>query len=87
MKDDIHFLLLQQYQQYSTADPPLSLGSNLDLLTEFRTRYCRFQHSIAEAVRTNADSTILARLGDDLDEYQKLVIEASYRSQDDTGYY
>lgn len=77
MIEDVQFLLIQHDQQYHGTIDPAS-DSNLDLLTEFRLRYHRFQLSIAEAVRTNVDSTILARLGDDLDEYQRLVIEASY---------
>lgn len=72
MKQDIELLLEHNHQQSSPV------AHSMELLTEFRSRYHGFQLAIAEAVNSNADSTILARLGDDLDEFQRLAIEVSW---------
>jgi len=46
-----------------------------DLLSAFRIHYSRFEHAIQEAWVNTTDSTVLARLGDDLDEFTNLVTE------------
>lgn len=48
------------------------------LLNAFRTHYHQFSNTIHDAVASNADSTVLARLRDDLDEYYNLVLEVSF---------
>jgi len=49
----------------------------LTLLDAFRLHYSRFETVIGEAVTHPTDSTVLARIGDDLDEYAALVQEVS----------
>ncbi|KAI0060522.1 hypothetical protein BV25DRAFT_1807039 [Artomyces pyxidatus] len=44
-----------------------------DLLNGFRQRYQRFVLSLQEAISSQSDSTVIARLGDDLDEYSRLL--------------
>ena len=46
-----------------------------ELLGAFRTHYWRYEHLVREATSNPTDSTVLARLGDELDEYIALVIE------------
>ena len=46
-----------------------------DLLIAFWTHYRRFEHAINDALLNPTDSTVLARLGDDLDEFLNLVAE------------
>ncbi|KAH8108647.1 hypothetical protein DFH11DRAFT_1516599 [Phellopilus nigrolimitatus] len=46
-----------------------------DLLSAFRSHYRRFEHAIQEAISSNADSTVVSRIGDELDEYVRLVNE------------
>jgi len=48
-----------------------------DLLTAFRMRYSRFELAIQDALLYPTDSTVLARLGDDLDEFATMVAEVS----------
>lgn len=48
-----------------------------DLLDAFRTHYLRFERLVTEATTHATDSTVLARLGDELDEYTNLVNEVS----------
>jgi hypothetical protein len=48
------------------------------LLNAFQTHYHRFSSTIHDAVASNADSTVLARLGDDLDKYYNLVLEVKF---------
>ena len=43
----------------------------------FRTNYHRLEHLVREAITNVTDSTIFARLGDELDEYLNLVNEVS----------
>lgn len=50
-----------------------SPANESDLLTAFRTYYHRFVQSVQEAVLSSADSTVLHRLGDQIDEYSALV--------------
>lgn len=55
----------------------MSLGSESAeaLLEAFRSHYHRFENSIREVMVNHSDSTVLARLGDDVDEYAALVHE------------
>lgn len=59
----------------------LSASSNSqtseDLLTAFRLHYHQFDRAIHDALKGQTDSVVLARLGDDLDEYLTLVNEVS----------
>lgn len=48
-----------------------------DLLGAFRIHYRRFEQAIADTLINHTDSTVLARLGDDLDEFLLLVTEVS----------
>ena len=48
-----------------------------DLLGAFRTHYSWFENAVREALLSPTDSTILARLGDDLDEFANLAIAVS----------
>lgn len=48
-----------------------------ELLDAFQTNYHHFEQLVREAVTHATDSTILARLGDELDEYLNLVNEVS----------
>lgn len=44
-------------------------------LDAFRNHYNRFETLVRQAVANPTNSTIVARLGDDLDEFLRLVIE------------
>ncbi|KAJ7698848.1 hypothetical protein B0H16DRAFT_1349353 [Mycena metata] len=44
-----------------------------DLLNAFRTHYQRFQASVNDIAQNPTDAVVIARLGDDLDEYAELV--------------
>lgn len=44
-----------------------------DLLGAFCTVYRRYHHLVLEVTSNPTDSTVLARLGDELDEYLALV--------------
>lgn len=46
-----------------------------NLLAAFRTQYSRFELTIQDALLNPTDSTVLARLGDDLDEFAIMVAE------------
>ena len=59
-----------------TADANMSQAD--DLLNAFRAHYHHFVNSIHDAVGSNTDPVVLARLGDDLDEYYSLVLEVSF---------
>ncbi|KAJ7649550.1 hypothetical protein DFH06DRAFT_996413 [Mycena polygramma] len=48
-----------------------------ELLDAFRTHYNRFQTSVADIIQNPADAVVIARLGDDLDEYADLVAQHS----------
>lgn len=52
-----------------------STSSQQDLLSAFVTHYQHFQRVVPKAVTGNTDSTVLARLGDDVDTFMQLVIE------------
>lgn len=48
-----------------------------DLLAAFRIHYHRFEQAVIEALSNPTDSTVLARLGDDLDEFATLATQVS----------
>lgn len=54
-----------------------STQPSVDLLEAFRSRYNRFARAIHDAVGNQTDSVVLARLGDDLDEFLGLINEVS----------
>ncbi|KAJ6628825.1 hypothetical protein B0H10DRAFT_1650506, partial [Mycena sp. CBHHK59/15] len=47
------------------------------LLDAFRSHYNRFQTSVTAIIQNCTDAVVVARLGDDLDEYARLVQENS----------
>lgn len=47
------------------------------LLAAFRLHYRRFEQAVAEALINPTDSTVLARLGDDIDEFATLASQVS----------
>jgi hypothetical protein len=49
--------------------------NDLELISAFRTHYYRFVQAVHEASAVLADSNVLARLGDGLDEYSDLVTQ------------
>ena len=51
-----------------------------NLLNAFRAQYHHFSTAISNAIQSNVDSMVLARLGDDLDEYDNLVQEVRHVS-------
>ncbi|KAH9912792.1 hypothetical protein B0H21DRAFT_704192 [Amylocystis lapponica] len=54
--------------------PSLSVDtSQQDLVAAFRLHHNRFVEAIQQAIATSADSTVLERLGDDLDQYLALI--------------
>lgn len=57
-----------------------SEGSSSELLQAFRRYYNGFVQSIHDAIHSSADSTVLERLGDDLDRYLELVLEVRKHS-------
>jgi hypothetical protein len=46
-----------------------------DLLAGFRTYFHRYSQAVQEAIQSTTDSTVLACLGDDLDEFSGLVAQ------------
>jgi hypothetical protein len=58
----------------SGLEPELT-ENDTGLLSAFRTHYYRFEQAVNEAKAVSADSNVLARLGDDLDEYSDLVTQ------------
>lgn len=46
-----------------------------DLIAAFRTYYYQFVKSVEEVALSPTDSTVLNRLGDQLDEYRALVTQ------------
>ena len=80
----VSYLQIQAFSHYGTisvqatvSHGPEGLFGPHDLLSAFRIHYRRFEHAIQEASVNPTDSTVLARLGDDLDEFANLVIEVS----------
>ena len=51
----------------------------MSLLDTFRAHYHSFTRAIQEAAVSQADSTVIARLGDDLDEYTRLAEQVRLR--------
>ena len=49
------------------------LTSDVNILDAFRANYVAFERLVVEAMINPTDSTVLARLGDDLDTYLVLV--------------
>ena len=49
----------------------------LDLLDAFRYHYLRYETIVREAITHTTDSTVLARIGDDLDEYATILAEVT----------
>ena len=58
-------------------NPAAPLNGELDLLDAFRYHYFRYEAVIREAITHTTDSTVLARIGDDLDEYATILAEVS----------
>ena len=54
---------------------PLNPTSGSELLEAFQRHYQRFERSVHDAVINSADTVVLWRLGDDLDQYISLVTE------------
>lgn len=57
--------------------PPAHLNptSRSELLEAFRSHFHRFERSVHDVVTNSADTVVLWRLGDDLDQYTSLVTE------------
>ena len=55
-------------------DPPTP-NREIELLDAFRCHYFRYEAIVTETITHATDSTILARIGDDLDEYTALLAE------------
>ncbi len=49
----------------------------VDLLDAFRHHYLRYETIVREAITRTTDSTVLARIGDDLDEYAMMLAEVT----------
>jgi hypothetical protein len=79
---DVSYLQIQAFLHFGTISGQATVVSNpegpQDLLSTFRIHYHRFEHAIQEASVNPTDSTVLARLGDDLDEFANLVIKVSH---------
>ncbi|KAJ7201021.1 hypothetical protein GGX14DRAFT_371776 [Mycena pura] len=56
---------------------PLPIFAQTALLNTFRIHYTRFQTQISELDGTTTDATVIARLGDDFDEFAHLVEEVT----------
>ncbi|KAJ7137391.1 hypothetical protein C8R43DRAFT_893734 [Mycena crocata] len=56
-------------------DPEPPTFAQDTLLNAFRTHYHRFQTSVTNIVNNPTDATVIARLGDDLDEFVTIVQE------------
>lgn len=52
---------------------PGFLPPGTGLLDAFRLHYNRFQSTVAGIIQNPTDAVVIARLGDDLDEYTELV--------------
>ena len=61
----------------SETDHSSSFTHPQSLLDAFRTNYHRIERAVHEIVTVQSDTTVIARLGDDLDEFLSLVIEVS----------
>lgn len=56
---------------------PTAQNGELDLLDAFRYHYFRYETVVREAITHATDSTVLARIGDDLDEYTTILAEVT----------
>jgi hypothetical protein len=57
-----------------------SSHSNQSLLDAFRVHYNHYESMVHEAMSNPTDSTVLARLGDDLDQFMSLVAEVRHKN-------
>lgn len=64
---------MSRNQDATSEQPNAEAG---DLVQAFQAHYQHFEQAIREAIEGSADSTVLARLGDDIDEY--LMNEVSH---------
>lgn len=55
------------------AESRLNAPAADELLTAFRTYYHKYTAAINDAILSSADTNVLERLGDDLDEYSRLA--------------
>ncbi|KAJ7632351.1 hypothetical protein FB45DRAFT_866070 [Roridomyces roridus] len=55
----------------------MDLPQDLPLVDAFRLHFNRFREAVSDIVQTPTDSVVIARLGDDLDEYAGLVRQNS----------
>ena len=62
---------------YLIMDDYRSFNEPQELLTAFQTHYHHLEHLVTEATMHATDSTVLTRLGDELDEYINLIIQVS----------
>ena len=66
--------------------PEYMATSQEQLLSAFRAHFHCYSRAIHEAIHSSADSTVLARLGDDLDEFSQLVAQVIYFSMKRTQF-
>ena len=64
---------LQQNSNYNLHDTPGNL------LAAFQTQYSTFELAIQDTLLDPTDSTVIARLGDDLNEFTVMVSEVSHQ--------
>jgi hypothetical protein len=58
-------------------DPPQPPSFEGQLLNAFRAHYHRFAAAVTELAGGQTDAAVIARLGDDLDEFVRVVEEVS----------
>lgn len=51
--------------------------TSVDLLAAFRTHYHQFEVGVQDALANETDPTVLARLGDNLDDFMALVMQVT----------
>lgn len=69
--------LLNHFTSSSMAHQHHPYSENA-LLDAFRTHFHRFDGALREALQGPSDANVLARLGDDFDEYASMVQEVCY---------
>jgi hypothetical protein len=74
---NLDYFHIQAYSYLGTYINPASNAESPSLLSAFRIHYRRFEAAIHEASVNPTDSTVLARLGDNLDEFANLVVQVS----------
>lgn len=62
---------------WNSGNDEVTVAPN-ELLAEFRVHFSRFESAVHHTLSNPTDSTVLARLGDDLDEFAILAIEVSH---------